>query len=240
MRARKETMKDYIEVLKSCQKIDSEIYSITQKMNAVPVRFMELDSIVENQKATLKKLEDHLIAAKLQLKQKEGSLKAEEDQIRKYDTQLSQVKTNKEYASLQGEIALLKKETSAFEEQIITLLDEIAILESEIQTERKRVDAKKKEIDVEKEMLEKEKQEGITRKQTLVQERENVLNGLQKEIREVYERIVKKREGNALAKIEGENCSACRIRIRPQMINETQTSEKIILCESCSRILYTE
>jgi len=233
-------MKESIETLKKCQTIDQEIYSLNRTIHHIPERIIELDSRFESEKDDLQKLEAHLKQTKLTMKQKEGNLREEEDQIQKYDAQLTQVKTNKEYASLQGEITTLKKQTSTVEDEIIVLLDEVAGMEKEINEEKARLDGKKREIDQEKADLEKTKKESQAKIETLTQERTTILEPLDKEVRSVYERIVVSRGGNALAKVVGENCMACSMVVRPQIINDAQLGEKIVMCESCSRILYTE
>ena len=60
------------------------------------------------------------------------------------------------------------------------------------------------------------------------------------EIASLYERIVEKKHGLALVKVEGEVCPACQMQLRPQVVNEIKMKEAIIVCDNCSRILYSE
>jgi predicted nucleic acid-binding Zn-ribbon protein len=54
-----------------------------------------------------------------------------------------------------------------------------------------------------------------------------------------YRRIAKAQKGVALAEAKDELCSACHVRIRPQMYAELLRTEGIHFCDSCSRILFT-
>lgn len=54
-----------------------------------------------------------------------------------------------------------------------------------------------------------------------------------------YRRIAKARKGIALAEAKDELCSACHVRIRPQMYAELLRTENIHACDSCSRILFS-
>ena len=54
-----------------------------------------------------------------------------------------------------------------------------------------------------------------------------------------YRRIAEARKGIALAEAKDELCSACHVRIRPQMYAELLRTENIHACDSCSRILFS-
>jgi len=54
-----------------------------------------------------------------------------------------------------------------------------------------------------------------------------------------YRRIADARKGIALAEAKDELCSACHVRIRPQMYAELKLTEIIHSCDSCSRILFS-
>jgi predicted nucleic acid-binding Zn-ribbon protein len=48
------------------------------------------------------------------------------------------------------------------------------------------------------------------------------------------------RDGIAVAEVKNGACSACFMSLRPQMLVELKTTDKMITCESCTRILYIE
>jgi predicted nucleic acid-binding Zn-ribbon protein len=52
--------------------------------------------------------------------------------------------------------------------------------------------------------------------------------------------VRKNRGKTAIAKIDGEFCGECNMKLRPQVINEARLKENVVICESCQRILYTE
>ena len=54
-----------------------------------------------------------------------------------------------------------------------------------------------------------------------------------------YDRIRKARGGVAVATVGSTAvCSACRVTIRPQAIQELRTARPLMLCESCGRYLF--
>ena len=165
-------------------------------------------------------------------------LSQKEAQVKKLDGQLSLVKTNKEYSALQQEIASLKADNSLLEEDIIKKMDEVEVVKNEVQTEKNHfADIAKSYQTQDQELLAQEK-ELQKRLQEITKQRQDVVARLPREIGDLYNRIAQKKDGMALASVTGEVCSACQMRIRPQVINELTLGEQIIVCENCSRILF--
>jgi predicted nucleic acid-binding Zn-ribbon protein len=53
-----------------------------------------------------------------------------------------------------------------------------------------------------------------------------------------YDQILKSRRGLAVVQMLGEICSACHVRLRPQIAQVVRRNEDVVQCESCQRILY--
>jgi predicted nucleic acid-binding Zn-ribbon protein len=53
-----------------------------------------------------------------------------------------------------------------------------------------------------------------------------------------YRQIAQARKGIALAEARDELCSACHVRIRPQVYADLLRTEDIFACDSCNRILF--
>ena len=48
-----------------------------------------------------------------------------------------------------------------------------------------------------------------------------------------------KLRGSVMAAVhEDESCSACRVRLRPQVFQDVMSNEQIVTCFYCNRILY--
>ena len=229
-----------LDVLKKAQQLDSEIHHAHVRLEEIPSERAQLKSELELEKAHLNELEKSLKEIQMKLKEKELELGQIEMQIKKLDGQLSQVKTNKEYGALQQEIASLKADNSLLEEGIIHILDEVDAAKEETRKEKEKlVTITKSFQDRDNEMAGQEKNlQG--RLADLKKEREGSVGQLPPELGELYNRIAVKKQGLALAAVNGEVCAACQMKLRPQLINEIRLGEQIIVCENCSRILYIE
>jgi hypothetical protein len=229
-----------LDVLKKAQQLDGEIHHSYVLLEEIPAERSRLKSELELEKTHLNELERTLKEIQLKLKEKELELAQKEMQIKKLDGQLSQVKTNKEYAALQQEISSLKADNSVLEEGIIHVLDEVDAAKDEVRKEKEKFAAVTKSFqdkDSEMAIQEKTLQGRLT---DLKKQREESVAQLPQELGELYGRIAVKKQGLALAVVQGEVCAACQMKLRPQLINDIRLGEQIVVCENCSRILYFE
>ena len=227
-----------LEILKKAQGIDGRLYETEIKLKEIPQERSRLKNELESEKAHLNELEQSLKKLHLSQKNKEGELAEKEANVKKLDGQLSQVKTNKEYAALQQEIASLKADNSLIEEDVIKILDELESASAAIKTEQERVKQIEKAFQAkEQELGQKEKELkdvlGIAQK-----EHDEIIGKLPPETKDLYVRILSKKEGQAMTEVRGEACGACQMRLRPQLLNEVMLKDTLVLCENCSRILF--
>jgi predicted nucleic acid-binding Zn-ribbon protein len=55
---------------------------------------------------------------------------------------------------------------------------------------------------------------------------------------DMFERVLKARQGIAVAIAVNGHCSVCHVRLRPQVYNTILRNEEIVQCDHCQRILY--
>lgn len=230
----------HIELLKKAQLLDSQIYTAEVRLEEIPLEKHRIEESFESEKAHLHHLEEVLKKLQMKQKEKELELNQKEANVKKLDGQLSQVKTNREYSALQQEIASLKADNSILEEDIIKIMDEVEAAQVELKKERERLKEVEKTLAQQKSDWDKEDQKSREIIAKLKSERDEAVKDVEPDVKELYETLIKKKSGLALVPIKGENCGACQLRLRPQLINEVQLGEKITVCESCSRILYIE
>ncbi len=227
-------------ILKEIQEWDRQIYSFKETLDEIPRELEQLSRESEHERAAASETQASLQKLQLRQKEKEGELAAKEANIKKYENQLTQVKTNKEYSSLQSEIVGLKADNSLLEEAIIVLIDQVEAGQAKLRDQQKKLEEKRAAFEAKKKELEANAAQIREQVSALIQKRNEKIKQVHPEIASMYDRVVSKRQGLALVKVEGENCPACQMQLRPQVMNEIQLKEKLVVCESCSRILYSE
>jgi predicted nucleic acid-binding Zn-ribbon protein len=169
----------------------------------------------------------------------EGGVDLLRAKLSRLKDQLMAVKTNKEYTAMLHEIQAAEDQIRSEEDKILEVMEEMEGMEKNLKA-------------AEKEMLKKsaELKESIGQVNESVPLMESELDKLQEEklvleskigpeLLSRYRRIAEARKGIALAEAKDELCSACHVRIRPQMYADLLRTENIHACDSCSRILFS-
>ena len=232
------TINEQIKVLVELQKIDGEIFHLRKELLSHPELQKKNDADFEKKKTNLKTSENELKTLQVKQKEKENDLLSREDKIAKLQGQLYQLKTNKEYSAMELEIKSLKADKSVLEEDILRLLDVV--------DQAKGACVKEKELLSGEEKLYKEASEALKKKsadiqaeiQALEEKRKTYTPNIEPRLLAQYEKILKNREGLALVPVKGNACGGCHLGLPPQVVNEIMIHDKLVVCESCTRILY--
>lgn len=227
-----------IEILIKAQAIDAELYKLMDVLAEIPIERARVKKELEQETERLKELDGVLKKRQLMQKEKEGVLALKEANVKKMDGQLSMVKTNKEYGALQQEMASLKADNSLLEEEILKLFDEVEACRDEVVKEQVRLKEFEKVFQAKEQEVSQKEKEYLGKVQQLKVQKAESVTLLTPETKQLYNRIVEKKNGIALATVTGEVCSGCQIRLRAQTINEVMGGKGLVLCDNCSRILY--
>lgn len=232
--------KEEIKKLTQLQQMDAEIYDIRSKCEVFPLRLAEMDKTLESKKGALSKAEDDQKKILVAKNQKEVEMQSKEELIKKHQGQLFQIKNNKEYTALQQEILNIKADVSKIEEEILNFFDKVDAGKALIEKEKKAFDEEKKSVEAEKAAIKAEEKVAAEELQAALTKREVCVAEIDATLLSLYQRILKNRGRVALAKLNGEFCGECGMMLRAQVINEAKLRKEAVLCENCSRMLYTE
>jgi uncharacterized protein len=230
--------KEQIEFLKSLQVLDKEIHALNQEKNGFPDKIRKIENSLEAKKAGLKTAEDRLKTLHLKLKENEVSLQQKEEQVKKLQSQLYQLKTNKEYSTMTQEIEGLKADNSLVEEDMIKLMDGIEFAKKSISEEKAIFDREKEASLKEKDEINSRGREIDSKLEQLMSEREKITPNVDKQLLARYERVLQNRDGLAIVHVEDGACGGCHLNLPAQVISDAKLKEDIVICGSCSRILY--
>ena len=231
---------DQLKVLTDVQALDSEIYQARQILLSHPEKKEAIKEEQEKEVEHLQQAEERYTALELKKKDKEISLEESEGKIAKYQGQLMQIKTNKEYTAMLKEIEGAKADKSVLEEDVLMVMDEVDQAKAQVTNEKKLVAEKEAEHKKVLDQMDQETAELEKSIQDLNEKRSGILPNIDAKILAQYERILVKKQGVALVPVRNGACSGCNMVLPPQEINEIQMATRLIMCESCARILYPE
>ncbi len=231
-------IQEQIKSLIELQKYDSQIHKLQTELAEFPALKKNLEGDFERKKASFKAAEEAVKARQLDQKKKEGDLAAAEEKIKKLQGQLYALKTNKEYQAMDMEIKGLKADNSIIEEDILRLFDAVEDAKKTALREKELLGGEEKKFSAEMDTIKKREAELQSALKDLDAKRGQYLPNVEKRLFSQYDRILKGRDGLALVPVKNNSCGGCHMEIPAQMVNEIHMMDKIMICESCARILY--
>jgi len=158
--------------------------------------------------------------------------------LARFDDHKAAVKTNQEYTALLHEIATAKSEKDAIEDRILMLMEAADTLTVELKAAEAAVAKAKLEGDAERNALATEQAALEHELQKLSAQRARKVAETSPTVFAKYDQLLRSRRGLAVVQMLGEICSACHVRLRPQIAQIVRRNEDVVQCESCQRILY--
>ncbi len=233
-------MNDSIKQLLALQERDLELDRSLSQLAAIPDEIAGYRRQIDETKVALENSKKDLLHLQLARKEKEIDLESKETGIRKHSTDLNAVKSNDAYRALVGEIDKIKKERSELEDEILRLMDQVdqfARLCKEREKAAQQAETELRQRIADGEARQKALEQQISEKQT---SRDQLIAQYPRSLCEQYERVRKSKKGMAVVPLRLEQCSGCHMKVSQHLINEVRRGQKLIVCESCSRIVYLE
>lgn len=233
-------MREQIEILASLQNVDREIREKSGVKVVLLAEIQKKEEEIQTKRADIALFRAEWSEKDKQRQEKEQLLQEESKKATEKRMRMNRIKNIKELQALQREIDQIKLGNSQLEEEVIKLLEEAESYASALRAkeeELKQLEAawreKQGEIEAQVAGIERAVAEASALRQAIA-------TRLNRELIERYELIFSRRGGMAVVTVSDGICQGCYMNIPPQLWNEIIKSEKLILCPSCHRILYSK
>lgn len=220
------------------QKLDSAADAARKRLAELPAAEQTIAASIAAGRAAVDAVLARLKANQDARRGLEKEVAAVDTRLARFDDHKAAVKTNQEYTALLHEIATAKSEKTGIEERILELMveaDGLAVEQKAAEAALARTTADgttaRAGLAAERAALEAE----VAR---LSGERQQEARAIDPPVLARYEQVLKQRRGVAIARMTGEICEACHVRLRPHVAQQIRRNETIVPCESCQRILY--
>ena len=225
----------------------AELNELEVQLRKIEARLKELPSVAQEAQrdaATIKRKLDEMLSQRDEAARKQRSLEselaAEKDHLRKWQKRLDNIKEEREHAALSSEIGTQKRIIGRRENEILESMELLENMDKEIATVQSKFDAADNRANEEMEKVSADI-EAETKNQADGQHaRGALLEKLPVPLVKRYERIAERRQGQGVAILKGETCTACFNTVRPQLANQVYQGNVIETCNSCQRILVHE
>jgi predicted nucleic acid-binding Zn-ribbon protein len=218
---------------------ETDLKRIEADLAEVPRLGKEVEERLERDRSRLDAAKAALAGSQKARKEHEGAVAELKGKLSKYKGQLMEVKTNKEYTAVLHEIEGVERDIRARDDLTFAEMEKEEGLAQDAQREEAAfkavaADAAKERSDLEARAAALAAE--ASRKQA---ERDAAAATIPEEALDLYSRVVKLR-GSGLAEARDGVCEACHVKLRVQVWVEVRKNERLLQCESCSRILYYE
>ena len=181
----------------------------------------------------------HAVIGKLKLiiREHEGTVKQIAAQLAKFEKQLESAASGKEYEAKQSEIRHAKEKLAATEEAELAAMEELEARTAALPAADADWAAAQKQYD-EDQKEGKERLDYLTAEHARASaELKGVEGTLPADLKEQYDRLVKRHGAECLAAVVGKVCQQCRTSMTEQQKLDLQ-SGRFMCCSTCGRGLY--
>ena len=220
------------------QQLDQQVAELTVLIDSLPTQIQTLQSQLDDFIHAHEERKKRLAANLKERKDLEGDVKVIQEKITKHKDQLYQVKTNEQYRAMLKEIEGEEGNIRKLEDQLLEKMIEAEDIQKHIQEAAARLEGEKARVAAEIKRLQDERQRDLVERERLQARRKEVAVVLSEPVLALYERIRTYRPGVAVVEVRDGLCTACNVRLRPQVYNDVRRSDAVLTCENCSRILY--
>jgi predicted nucleic acid-binding Zn-ribbon protein len=228
-----------LEKLILLQQIDTKIKILRKNIDTASQRRSNLEKEFDKKAGQIKEVQEKRKEANEKRAKLEVKINEIKAKIQRAERNLRVARNQKEYEAAVRELDVLQKQFSSVESE---MLDMMVIIEesdkflTEKAEEISKLEAERKEaLDNFEIQLEQDK----AQLEISLRMRQEAFASLSANSAKMYTRLIERsNDGVAVAEVINESCSSCFMKLRPQVMMELRRGEKLVTCESCTRILY--
>ncbi|HET6202859.1 MAG TPA: C4-type zinc ribbon domain-containing protein [Planctomycetota bacterium] len=224
--------------LREVQELDRELRGLRAQRDALPREAARREAEVARLRQEVEHAREEHRRSLARVKDLENDAQERRDRIAKLEIQSNMVRHTAELLALQHQVATLREEISRLEDEAIGLLDRIEELGGHERRARERLGEEEKVFASFREAAKADLAACEARLREQEGRRGEAVQGLDAGLLSLYERMLGARDGEVIARVDGERCQGCFVEIPPNDFVRLVRAKEVVFCRHCQRILF--
>ncbi len=224
------------------QELDLSIASVKKDVEEAPLLsgFELKEEEIKQLREIIDEEREKLNATKKEMKQIELDIQKRIDDRNVVSNDLYGGKTTsvKELEQMQRRMDSLAEEKKMLEDRAIELMESIEELEVSLAEKIKQIEHEDSELDRIKKNLAEDLSKFKSHLEDMEAERIKLVESVDRKYLGKYEMLREKNQGRALALVENNMCTGCRVFISAALQGNLYNPDTMVYCENCGRMLY--
>lgn len=231
---------ELVKRLVELQGVLREIYLLEKENRELPLPAKKRMRLFEPRVRLLEEKEAAIADTKERLAGLEEDVAHNNDARDKLEDKIKLIKNQKEFEALSTEKEYLLRTDEECVLEINPLREKLANLEQEVAALREENDKEEatiREMESEVAIRIEQNQKAIAE---IAKKKDKMSEGLDPYVLRQFEKILNHKDGIGIVSVTKESCNGCHMAVPPQLICELHSSNNIVKCLHCSRILYLD